>query len=42
MHLTGLSAGIANSVTYFLYMATFSYGNQLVQHGQMEFSEVIR
>lgn len=38
----GISAGIANSVTYFLYMANFSYGNQLVEKGEMKFDQVVR
>lgn len=42
LHLMGISAGIANSVTYFLYMANFSYGNKLVQNGEMTFDQVVR
>jgi hypothetical protein len=38
----GIGAGIANSVTYFLYMAVFSYGSKLVEDGDMEFNQVIR
>jgi hypothetical protein len=42
LHLRGISAGIANSVTYFLYMANFAYGNKLVEDGEMTFDQVIR
>ena len=41
LHLRGISAGIANSVTYFLYMANFAYGNKLVEDGEMKFDQVI-
>ncbi|CAF4170856.1 unnamed protein product, partial [Rotaria sordida] len=42
LHLTGIGTGVANSTIYFVYMATFSYGNKLVKDGDMKFDEVIR
>jgi hypothetical protein len=42
MHLMGISAGIANSAVYFLYMTNFVYGNKLVQNGEMKFDQVVR
>ncbi|CAF1202712.1 unnamed protein product [Rotaria sordida] len=42
LHLIGIGAGVVNSAIYFVYMATFSYGNKLVKDGDMKFDEVIR
>ncbi|CAF4062772.1 unnamed protein product [Rotaria sordida] len=42
LHLTGIGTGVANSTIYFVYMATFSYGNKLIKDGDMKFDEVIR
>jgi hypothetical protein len=39
--MMGISARTANSVTYFLYMANFSFGNKLVQNGEKKFDQVV-
>jgi hypothetical protein len=42
LHVTALGAGIANSMMYFLHSATFSYGSELAQDGEMTFDQVFR
>lgn len=42
MHFLGIGAGIANSMMYFLYSATFSFGSKLVIDGEIKFDAVFR
>ncbi|CAF0756890.1 unnamed protein product [Adineta steineri] len=42
LHIMGIGSGVANSVMYFLHSATFAYGSQLVQNGEMKFDAVFR
>ncbi len=41
-HIYGLFYSISQSMTFFAYAASFSYGGDLVDDGEMEFQNVFK